>query len=126
MEYILFRQDERPGKNGTTMWRLTFYCIDDGTEWEMTCDNTFKNFKRSGWDQVCHSDDSWGVYSALKRTDRRTKEGTPVLSADSRALLVYRCVDQAEALRLIEADLNLRTPNQFGQLFDSGGYDARA
>jgi hypothetical protein len=125
MEYILFKQDQRPGKNGTTMWRLTFYCIDDGTEWEMTCDNTFKNFKRSGWDRVCHADDSWGVYSALKRTDRRTREGTPVLSADSRAQLIYRCVDQAEALRLIEADLELRTPNQFGQLFDSGGYDAR-
>ena len=120
MEYILFKQDERPGKNNTTMWRLTFYCIDDGTEWEMTCDNTFKNFKRSGWDRVCHSDDSWGVYSALKRTDRKTKEGTPVLSADSRAQLIYRCVDQAEALRLIEADLNLRTPNQFGQLFEAG------
>jgi len=125
MEYILFKQDERPGKNGTTMWRLTFYCIDDGTEWEMTCDNTFKNFKRSGWDRVCHADDSWGVYSALKRTDRKTREGTPVLSADSKAQLIYRCVDQAEALKLIEADLELRTPNQFGQLFDSGGYDAR-
>jgi len=125
MEYILFRQDQQPGKNGTTMWRLTFYCIDDGTEWEMTCDNTFKNFKRSGWDQVCHSDDSWGVYSDLKRTDRRTREGAAVASADSRARLVYRCEDQAEALRLIEADLILQTPNQFGQLFRPGDTDAR-
>ena len=124
MEYILFKQTQRPGKNGTTMWRLTFYCIDDGTEWEMTCDNTYKNFKRSGWDQVCHNDDSYGVYSNLKRTDRRTREGVAIVSADSRAQLVYRCCDQAEALQLIEADLNLRTPTNFGQLFDLGGFDA--
>ena len=119
MEYILFKQTQRPGKNGTTMWRLTFYCIDDGTEWEMTCDNTYKNFKRSGWDQVCHNDDSYGVYSDLKRTDRRTREGVAIVSADSRARLVYRCRDQAEAFKLIEADLNLRAPTNFKELFDA-------
>ena len=125
MEYILFKQTERPGKNGTTMWRLTFYSIDDGTEWEMTCDNTYRNFKRSGWESVCLNDDSYGVYSDLKRTDRRTREGVAIVSADSRARLVYRCRDQAEAFKLIEADLNLRTPTNVGQLFDAvNGFDA--
>jgi hypothetical protein len=117
MEYILFKQEQRPGKNGVTMWRLTFYCIDDGTEWEMTCDNTYKNFRRNGWDHVCTADDSWGVYSNLRRTDRKTKSGVPIVSADSRACLVYRCRDQAQALQLIEADLNTRTPNTFQDIF---------
>ena len=118
-EYILFKQTQQPGKNGTTMWRLTFYCIDDGTEWEMTCDNTYKNFKRNGWEQVCHSDDSYGVYSNLKRLDRKTADGVPIVSADSRARLVYRCVDQQEAFKLIEADLNTKTPNTFKELFNA-------
>ena len=118
MEYILFKQTQQPGKNGTTMWRLTFYCIDDGTEWEMTCDNTYKNFKSRGWDRVCHADDSYGVYSELKRTDRKTRDGIPIVSADSRAKLVYRCVDQDEAFQLIEADLELKAPTNFRELFN--------
>jgi hypothetical protein len=118
MEYILFKQEQRPGKNGVTMWRLSFYCIDDGTEWEMTCDSTYRNFKRSGWNQVCTADDSYGVYSDLKRTDRKTREGVPIVSADSRAKLVYRCRDQQEAFKLIEADLDTRTPSNFKELFN--------
>jgi hypothetical protein len=117
MEYILFKQTEQPGKNGVTMWRLTFYCIDDGTEWEMTCDSTYKNFKRSGWDHVCNSDDSYGVYSNLRRISRNTQAGRPVLSADSKAHIVYRCRDQEEAFQLIEADLAGRTPTNFTDLF---------
>ena len=117
MEYILFKQEERPGKNGVTFWRLTFYCIDDGTEWEMTCDNTYKNFRRSGWDKVCASDDSYGVYSDLKRTDRKTKDGVSIVTADSRAKLIYRCADQEEAFKLIEADLNTRAPTNYQDLF---------
>lgn len=117
MEYILFKQTEQPGKNGVTMWRLTFYCIDDGTEWEMTCDTTYKNFKRSGWNHVCAADDSYGVYSNLKRIERRTKDGVAVVSADSRARLVYRCQNQQEAFDLIQADLDTKTPTNFKELF---------
>jgi hypothetical protein len=118
MEYILFKQEERPGRNGTTMWRLTFYCIDDGTEWEMTCDNTYKNFRKSGWDHVCTSDDSYGVYKDLRRSDRKTRSGVPILTADSPAKIVYRCADQQEAFQLIEADLDGRGPNTFRDIFE--------
>ena len=117
MEYILIRQQQQPGMNGTTVWRLTFYCIDDGTEWEMLCDSSYKNFKRSGWDHVCKSDDSYGVYSNLKRTNRKTRAGIPIVSADSRAQLIYRCRDQDEALELVAADLDGRTPTNFLDLF---------
>jgi hypothetical protein len=43
----------------------------------------------------------------------------PILSADSRAKLIYGCVDQAEAFKLIEADLDTRTPNTFKELFNA-------
>tara|TARA_B110000503_G_scaffold136042_1_gene217700 strand:+ start:932 stop:1288 length:357 start_codon:yes stop_codon:yes gene_type:complete len=117
MEYILIKQEQSPGRNGTTVWRLTFYCIDDGTEWEMLCDNTYDNFKRSGWNHVCQNDDSYGVYANLKRTDRKTRAGIPIVNADSRAQLIYRCQDQAEALALVAADLEGRAPTNFRDLF---------
>ena len=120
MRYILIQQQQRPGRNGTTVWRLTFYCVQDGTEWEMLCDNTYDNFNRSGWKDVCHNDDSWGVYEDLKRTDRRTRAGVPIVSADSKAKLFWRCTDQAEALALVALDLETRANTNFKELFTAG------
>ena len=115
MDYILVDQNQRPGRNGVTMWRLTFYCIDDHSLWEMTVDPTYDNFKRSGWDHIVRDENSYGVYSDLKRTQRKTAEGIPIVSADSAARIVYRCQNQQEALRLVE--LNEHPPTPFQELF---------
>ena len=108
-EYILIKKDsQRSHQNGVTMWRLTFYCIDDGTVWEMTVDATYRNFRKKGWDHVVESDCPWAVYGNLKRTERKTREGVGVVSADSLAEVIYRCTDQQQALDLVQAaeDLN--------------------
>ena len=117
MEYVLVDQDQRPGRNGVTMWRLTFYCLDDRTLWEMTVDPTYDNFKRSGWDHVVRDSDSYGVYTDLKRTRRKTREGTPIVSADSAARLTVRLEDRQQALRLVEANETPPAPNTFRELF---------
>ena len=117
MEYVLVEQLEQPGRNAVTMWRLTFYCIDDGTLWEMTVDPTYDNFKRSGWDRVVRDPDSYGVYQDLKRTQRCTREGTPIVTADSPARIIYRCQDREEALRLVRAAETPGAPNRFRELF---------
>ena len=115
MEYVLVEQNSRPGRNAVTMWRLTFYCVDDGTLWEMTVDPTYDNFKRSGWDHVVRDENSYGVYSDLKRTRRKTREGTPIVSADSPARLIHRLEDQQQALRLVEA--NEHPPTRWQEMF---------
>jgi hypothetical protein len=115
MDYVLVDQDQRPGRNAVTMWRLTFYCVDDATLWEMTVDPTYDNFKRSGWDHVVRDENSYGVYADLKRTGRHTREGTPIVSADSPARITYRCQDRQEALRLVEA--NEHPPSTWQELF---------
>ena len=114
MEYVLVEQNSRPGRNAVTMWRLTFYCLDDKTLWEMTVDPTYDNFKRSGWDRVVRDENSYGVYTDLKRTRRKTRDGTPIVSADSLAHRIQP-LDQQEALRLVQANEN--PPSRWQELF---------
>ena len=117
MDYILLDQTQQPGKNGVTMHRLTFFCVDDQTIWEMTCDNTYDNFKRSGWDHVCGNEHSYGLYANLKRTKRFTREKVPIVSADSPAEIVIRFEDRQQALRIVEQLVN-PAPNRFRELFN--------
>jgi hypothetical protein len=120
MKYILIDRQQQPSQlNGVTMWRLTFYCVDDGTYHEMTVDNSYTNFRRSGWDHVVQDDCPWGVYRDLRRTARRTKRGMSVLTADSRAKCTLELDSQDQALDLVQLDQDQRRGgNTFGDLFD--------
>lgn len=119
-EYILIDIEERPGKNGVRFWRLTFQRISDNQIVEMTVDATYDNFRKQGWNHVVDSECPWGVYGDLKQTSRKTRSGTPVVSADSRAEIIYRCRDHQEALALAEASLNYNSPgDRFRHLFDA-------
>lgn len=119
-KYILIeRTSQRSVQNGVTMWRLTFYCLDDGLLYEMTVDPTYRNFRKKGWDHVVESDNPWGVYGNLTRTARETREGTPVLTADSQPELIYRCEDRDEAAAMMQLnEEELHPPvSQFGRFF---------
>jgi len=119
MKYILIDREESQSRlNGVTMWRLTFYCVDDGTFHEMTVDPSYTNFKKSGWNHVVAHDSPWAVYLDLKRTKRTTRQGQPVVSADSRVNIQMQCEDLAEAQALVELDIAQRgQPSQFHELF---------
>ena len=126
-QYILVNIDEgRSQLNGGTYWRLTFVSLDDGTTHEMTVDPTYNNFKRSGWNQIVNDEYPYGVYTGLRRTKKITNRGIPVVSADGPARIVYRCEDDEELARLVEANADSfrPAPSTFGQLFDLGGFDA--
>jgi len=127
MEYILVNIEEgRSQLNGGRFWRLTFQSLDDGTTWEMTVDPAYNNFKRSGWDHVVADPYPYGIYTGLKRTQKQTRQGRPVVSADGSARLVYRCANDEELAQIVEANIRSfeRPATQFGQLFDAGnGYD---
>ena len=121
MNYILIERTEQPSAlNGGTMWRLTFYCVADGTYHEMTVDASYTNFKRAGWDHVVADPSPWGVYKDLKRTTRRTRTGMAVVSADSRAKCTFELANQDEALALVQLDIDQRSGvNQYADLFES-------
>jgi hypothetical protein len=117
MEYILIDINQQPSRlNGVTMWRLTFYCLTDGTLHEMTVDNSYANFRRSGWNHVVTDPRPWGVYRDLKRTTRKTRRGLSVVSADSRAKCVLELDDQDLAIALVELD-QAQGINTFRDLF---------
>ena len=118
--YILIDCTEQPShRNGVTMWRLTFQGFISNDIVEMTVDNTYRNFRRSGWEHVVKNACPWGVYNTLQRTDKITRRGVTVVSADSPAEIIYRCADHAEALALAEASLRHNSPvERFEQLFN--------
>ena len=118
-KYILVDRQQQPSRlNGVQMWRLTFYCLDDGTTWDMTVDSSYRNFKRQGWDHVVEDPRPWGVYQGLRRTDRVTRDNRPVLTADGQAELIYRCEDQDEADQLVLLNEQEIRPTPFERMFD--------
>lgn len=121
MEYILIDIRKQPSKmNLVPMYRLTFYCLDDGTVWEMTCDSSYKNFKQQGWDQVVNDVNPFATYLDLKRTNRTTKEGITVVSADSKSRVGFRFDDQEQAIQVMEKDMdNRKRKNNYGDLFNA-------
>jgi hypothetical protein len=118
-KYILVNRTSKPGKHGVTMWRFTFYNLDDGTLWESTPDASFKNWRRAGWDELSQDPCPWGVYNNLHRITRKTDAGTPVVSADYRPQLLLRLDDQQQALDLMVLnDEEIHPPpTNFGDLF---------
>lgn len=117
-EYILVERHSRPGKNGVTMWRFTWYCLEDGLLYETTVDNTYANFRRRGWDHLATDPRPWGVYTGLRRTSRTTREGLPVITADSAFSLEHRCDSQAQAIEIVACHCGQTgRSNQFEELF---------
>lgn len=122
-EYILVDIAESVSHlNGGRYWRLTFVSLDDGTRHEMTVDPAYTNFKRSGWNHIVADPYPFGCYTGLKRTQKTTKAGVPVVSADGRARIVYRCKNDEELAGLVQAlaESFEQPVNTYGQLFDAG------
>ena len=118
-EYVLVERTSRRGRNGVTFWRFTFYCLEDGLFWETTVDNTYDNFKKSGWDHLADDPNPWGVYTGLTRTKRTTREGMPVITADSKPRVETRCESRDEAIAIVAADKGIiLKKNQFGEMFE--------
>lgn len=118
--YILLDIQEQTSRlNGGVMYRITWYCVEDGTWWESTVDSAYNNFRRNSWDRLVHEASPWGAYQGLERTPRTTRTGVGVLTADSRPCLRVRVNDQQQAMDLVQLDQDLRTRrNQYGELFD--------
>lgn len=112
-QYILADiTSQRSRLNGVTMWRFTWYGLDDGVVYETTADSSYRNFNKSGWNHIVENTEPWGVYEGLTRTTRTTQDGLPIITADSRPSLVWRCESREQALQLIEADQRSRDPRQ--------------
>ena len=119
MQYLLVGRQSRPGRSGRTMWRFTWYSLDDGQLWETTVDDSYRNWRRCHWAALAAEEEPWGCYTGLTRTQRFTREGLPVITADSRPRLDTRLTMDL-CLQVIEQDQKNRSPQaQYHQLFES-------
>ena len=119
-EYILVNIEQgRSQLNGGEFWRLTFQSLDDGLVYEMTVDPAYNNFRRSGWNQIVTDEYPYGVYTGLKRTQKQTRRGVPIVSADGPARIIYRCANDQELARLVGANAQSfqESPTAFQELF---------
>jgi hypothetical protein len=122
MDYILVERESFASKinAGARVWRLTFYCLTDGTFWEMTVDSSYRNYRKKGWDHVVQDPSPWAVYQDLPRTQRTAKSGFPVVSADAEARIDLRFRDRDQALAVMSEHYQGRNPEPpaFGDLFE--------
>ena len=120
-EYVMVERTSGRGRNGVTFWRFTFYCLADGLFYETTVDNTYDNFHKSGWNLLVEDDQPLGIYTGLVRTRKVTREGFPVVTADSRPRIQVRCEDFDEAMKIVCEHRGIPFPgsrNQYQELFD--------
>ena len=68
-----------------------------------TCvvDESYNNYRRSGWDEILARPVKLGLYGNLRATERKNNEGFRVISADSRPQLI-EALSETEMMQVIE------------------------
>lgn len=123
--YFLFHREHTGSSRinaGAEVWRLHWYCVDDGTHWITDVDTSMNNYKRSSWAEIVHHPEPWGMYRNLRRQPVRTTRifDEPVISADSRWILEERnsLQDILSAIPVLEAHYHSRPATPHERLFE--------
>lgn len=104
MAHLLVKlQKQRSIINHCPMYRITWYDVDTGTVYETTVDESYNNFAKNGWEYLVNQANPFGAYENLKVSNKTTKLGIPVISADSRPQMIMSLRDETEALEVMEA-----------------------
>lgn len=84
MSYILISIEQKPSKiNNSTIYVITWFDEDTLDQYETIIDDSYRNFKRNGWQEILNSTHPYGRYNGLKQAMRKTQRGVKVLDADS-------------------------------------------
>jgi hypothetical protein len=87
--------------NNCRYYRFTWIDLDDLSIWETTVDQTFRNYHKKGWDRLCESEPQYGIYTGLRKSQRTSKQGYGILTADSRPELLTAVDDQDMACDIV-------------------------
>lgn len=88
-EYILTDITRKEGKlNYSDIWEITFVDLVDLQVYATVVDSTYRNYTRSGWHNLVNGPVPYGLYTGLRKTAKRDKDGLPVISADSHPALI--------------------------------------
>ena len=97
--------------NRVPMWRLHWVDTETGELYETTTDATYENHHR--WEPIIRAKQT-GYYTGIKRSKRTTREGTPIISADSRPHLHRLATEQEVVLELTR----MTTRSTYNDLFE--------
>lgn len=97
---VLCKREDRYSHLNTGHYiKFTFFEVETGELLECSVDSTYKNWKH--WQDIINDSDPIGIYHNLIVTNKRTKAGLKIVSADSYPQLSERMtVDQL--IELIE------------------------
>lgn len=98
--------------NNCKMWRMTWIDLKDGSIWETTVDESFRNFHNKGWDVLVNNPNPYGIYLGLRKSQRTSKQGYGILTADSRPDMLVQCDDQDMACDIV---IRLKEEKQWGK-----------
>jgi hypothetical protein len=104
--------------NNGEYWRVFAYRISNDTYYEATVDNTCINFHN--WFPIVANQGPLGVYKGLYASDRTTKHGAPVFTADSDPVLVTECDNTPELLKKLRSTYNDPQVMLHASLFGDG------
>jgi hypothetical protein len=104
--------------NNSRMWRISWYCVTDNTQWEMIVDESYANFRRSHWDRIVDSDQPWGLYTGLRRTTKKTTSGAAILNADSRPQTIITTTQHEAVISAVRIQDAVSTVAQLTDLFE--------
>lgn len=117
-QYVLVNIEANHSKlNHGIYYRLTWIRINDMTRWESTVDDSYQNFTRNGWDDICINK-RWGVYEGLRESSRKTQRQRNVITADSRPDRVINIDTQDLAIDVVIAEQERLTKQYSNSIFD--------
>ena len=88
-EYILTDITPKLGHlNNTYIYDITFVDLVDLQVYMCVVDESYRNFIRSHWDGIVTGHIPYGLYTGLRKTAKKDKDGLPVISADSLPQLI--------------------------------------
>ena len=101
-EYILTDITRKEGKlNYSDIWEVTWVDLVDLQVYATVVDATYRNYTRSNWHNIVNGPIPYGLYSGLRKTAKKDKDGLPVISADSHPALIDP-MTEAEVYRILE------------------------
>lgn len=88
-EYILTDITAKHGRmNQSMIFDITFVDLVDLQVYMCVVDESYRNYTRSGWHNIVAGSIPYGLYTGLRKTAKRDKDGLPVISADSHPALI--------------------------------------
>jgi hypothetical protein len=101
-EYILSHIEPKLGHlNNTRIYDITFVDLVDLQVYMCVVDESYRNFTRSHWDTIVTGSIPYGLYTGLRKTAKKDREGLSVISADSIPQLIEPMTER-EVFRVLE------------------------